>query len=92
MKAAGECNVKKIVFASSAAVYGDPDYLPVDTRHQANPGSPYGLTKLTVENYLKLAYDLYGIEYCILRYSNVYGPRQDAKGEGGVVSIFSEVC
>ena len=91
IKAAGECNVKKIVFASSAAVYGNPDYLPVDTRHQTNPGSPYGLTKLTVENYLKLAYDLYGTEYCILRYSNVYGPRQDAKGEGGVVSIFSDL-
>ncbi|KAA6450834.1 NAD-dependent epimerase/dehydratase family protein [Bacillus swezeyi] len=91
IKAASECGVKKIVFASSAAVYGNPDYLPVDTRHQTNPGSPYGLTKLTVENYLKLAYDLYGIEYCVLRYSNVYGPRQDAKGEGGVVSIFSDL-
>ncbi|EME73362.1 NAD-dependent epimerase/dehydratase family protein [Bacillus sonorensis] len=91
IKAASECGVKKIIFASSAAVYGNPNYLPVDTRHITNPGSPYGLTKLTVENYLKLAYDLYGVEYCILRYSNVYGPRQDAKGEGGVVSIFSDL-
>ncbi|MFN2744467.1 NAD-dependent epimerase/dehydratase family protein [Bacillus sp. z60-18] len=91
IKAASECGARKIIFASSAAVYGNPDYLPVDTRHNTNPGSPYGLTKLTVENYLKLAYDLYGIEYCVLRYSNVYGPRQDAKGEGGVVSIFSDL-
>ncbi|NPC94337.1 NAD-dependent epimerase/dehydratase family protein [Bacillus sp. WMMC1349] len=91
IKAASECSVNKIIFASTAAVYGNPDYLPVDTRHKTNPGSPYGLTKLTVENYLKIAYDLYGVEYCILRYSNVYGPRQDAKGEGGVVSIFSDL-
>ncbi|AVI42528.1 MULTISPECIES: NAD-dependent epimerase/dehydratase family protein [Bacillus] len=90
IKAASEAGVKKVVFASSAAVYGDPVYLPVDTAHQLKPGSPYGLSKLTVERYLEMAKTLYDVDYCILRYSNVYGPRQDALGEGGVVSIFSD--
>ncbi|WP_445490707.1 NAD-dependent epimerase/dehydratase family protein [Niallia sp. 03133] len=90
MKAAVKASVRKIVFASSAAVYGNPHFLPVATEHPTLPESPYGLTKLTVENYLKMANKLYELPYSILRYSNVYGPRQDAKGEGGVVSIFAE--
>lgn len=90
IEAAKNNGVKKIVFASSAAVYGEPQYLPVDINHDINPLSPYGLSKYTVEKYLKLAKDCYGIEYTVLRYSNVYGPRQDAQGEGGVVAIFSE--
>ncbi|MEI4789877.1 NAD-dependent epimerase/dehydratase family protein [Bacillus sp. FJAT-53060] len=90
IKAASEIGVKKVIFASSAAVYGDPVYLPVDTAHPLQPGSPYGLSKLTVERYLEMAKSLYHVDYCILRYSNVYGPRQDALGEGGVVSIFSD--
>lgn len=88
MKAAAETGVEKVVFASSAAVYGDPVYLPVDTAHRLKPGSPYGLSKLTVERYLEMAKSLYDVDYCILRYSNVYGPRQDALGEGGL-SLFS---
>lgn len=81
-------NVERIVFASSAAVYGNPQYLPIDESHPTHPMSPYGLSKLTVEKYLEIANSLYGLNYTILRYSNVYGPRQDAKGEGGVISIF----
>ncbi|MFT8320307.1 MAG: NAD-dependent epimerase/dehydratase family protein [Bacillus sp. (in: firmicutes)] len=90
MKAAIKASVQKFVFASSAAVYGNPMFLPVTTEHPTIPESPYGLTKLTVEQYLKLANKLYQLPFSILRYSNVYGPRQDAKGEGGVVSIFAE--
>jgi UDP-glucose 4-epimerase len=86
-----EAGVKKFIFASSAAVYGNPQYVPVDTHHRTTPESPYGLTKLTFENYLKFAQSFYGIDYCILRYSNVYGPRQNAKGEGGVIAIFSDL-
>ncbi|WP_349408720.1 NAD-dependent epimerase/dehydratase family protein [Pseudalkalibacillus sp. SCS-8] len=89
IEAAKNYGVKKIIFASTAAVYGEPQYLPVDTRHPVDPLSPYGLSKYTVENYLKLAKSCYGLDYTILRYSNVYGPRQNAKGEGGVVAIFS---
>ncbi|MFD2443229.1 NAD-dependent epimerase/dehydratase family protein [Bacillus sp. CGMCC 1.16607] len=90
MQAAIRNKVSKIVFASSAAVYGEPRYLPIDTNHDTHPLSPYGVSKLTVEKYLQLAKQLYGIDYTILRYSNVYGPRQDTKGEGGVISIFIE--
>lgn len=83
-------NVKKIVFASTAAVYGEPEYLPIDALHRTKPMSPYGLSKYTVEKYLEMSKKLYQLDYTILRYSNVYGPRQDAKGEGGVVAIFSD--
>lgn len=90
IEGARQSGVKKIVFASSAAVYGNPEYLPVDIKHPTNPLSPYGLSKLTVEKYLALAKKIYGLDYTVLRYSNVYGPRQDALGEGGVIAIFSE--
>ena len=83
--------VKKITFASSAAVYGDPLNMPITESTTAIPASPYGLSKYTVEKYLELAYELYGLEYAILRYSNVYGPKQTTLGEGGVVSIFDQL-
>lgn len=77
-------NIQKFVAASSAAVYAQPEYLPVDEKHKVDFLSFYGLSKYTMENYVKL----FGIDYILLRYSNVYGPRQDANGEAGVVSIF----
>ncbi|MTH55041.1 NAD-dependent epimerase/dehydratase family protein [Bacillus mangrovi] len=90
IKAAAACKAEKLVFASSAAVYGNPEYLPIDTEHPVSPQSPYGLSKLTVEKYLEICHELYGLDYTALRYANVYGPRQDAHGEGGVIAIFSE--
>jgi UDP-glucose 4-epimerase len=90
IEAARKNRVKKIVFASSAAVYGEPQYLPIDIKHPCNPISPYGLSKYTVEEYLKMTKTLFGIDYTILRYSNVYGPRQNTNGEGGVVAVFCE--
>ncbi|MCQ2010486.1 MAG: NAD-dependent epimerase/dehydratase family protein [Sporolactobacillus sp.] len=90
MNGARQTKVKKIVFASSAAVYGNPIEIPVTIDHPTNPESPYGLTKLTVEHYLRMFDKFYQLPYSILRFSNVYGPRQDAEGEGGVVSIFSD--
>ncbi|HID47482.1 MAG TPA: NAD-dependent epimerase/dehydratase family protein [Methanococcaceae archaeon] len=83
-------DVEKIVFASSVAVYGDPKYLPVDEEHPKKPLSPYGLSKYCSERYIELYSELYSIDYTILRYSNVYGERQDPRGEAGVVSIFIE--
>ena len=80
--------VKKIIYASSAAVYGEPDYLPVDEEHPIKAMSPYGISKHTPEHYIKMYNELYELKYTIFRYANVYGPRQDPKGEGGVVSIF----
>lgn len=83
--------VQKVVYASSAAVYGTPQYLPVDEKHPVNPLSGYGISKHTVEHYLAVYRALYGLNYTALRYANVYGPRQDATGEGGVVAIFASL-
>lgn len=80
--------VKKIVYASSAAVYGNPLYLGIDESHRVQPLSFYGITKHAVEHYLYVYRELYGLNYTVLRYANVYGPRQDYTGEGGVVAIF----
>lgn len=90
IEASKQVGVEKIIFASTAAVYGNPQYLPIDINHPINPMSPYGISKLAVEHYLKVAQEAFGINYSVLRYSNVYGPRQNAEGEGGVVAIFSE--
>jgi UDP-glucose 4-epimerase len=83
-----EFGIRKIIYPSSAAVYGDPKYLPVDENHPIDPISFYGISKHTPEHYIKIYSKLYGFKYTIFRYANVYGIRQDPKGEGGVVSIF----
>ncbi|SHK77540.1 SDR family oxidoreductase [Desulforamulus aeronauticus] len=80
--------VKKFIFASSAAVYGNPLHLPVDEEHAVRPLSGYGISKHTVERYLEMYQELCGLRWTALRYANIYGPRQDALGEGGVVAIF----
>ena len=83
--------VEKLVYASSGgAVYGEPEYLPADEKHTIRPQSAYGVSKYSLERYLKLYYDNHGLEYVSLRYSNVYGPRQDPLGEAGVVAVFTE--
>ena len=82
--------VRKIIYASSGgAIYGEPQYLPVDENHPINPLSPYGISKHTVERYLYLYGLYYGLNYVVLRYSNVYGSRQSPNGEAGVVAIFA---
>jgi UDP-glucose 4-epimerase len=82
--------VKKIVYASSGgAVYGEPKYHPVDESHPVDPISYYGISKHTVEHYLRLSDFGYTLSYAVLRYSNVYGPKQNPKGEAGVVAIFA---
>lgn len=81
-------NVKKIIFASTSALYGSPNYLPVDEEHVVKPISFYGLSKKHAEDYIKMFAQLHGLTYTILRYANVYGMRQCANGEAGVVSIF----
>jgi len=82
-------NVKKIVYASSCAIYGSPHYIPIDEGHPLNPISPYGVSKQVVEKYLHVYHTVYGLDYCALRYSNVFGPRQNPAGEAGVVAIFT---
>lgn len=81
-------DIKKIIFASSAAVYGKPIVSVVEEEHQTVPISFYGLSKLTAESYIKMYAKLHGLKYAILRYANVYGTNQLLSGEGGVVAIF----
>jgi UDP-glucose 4-epimerase len=81
---------KKVIYASTAgAVYGEPEYLPVDEAHPINPLDPYGASKHHVEHYLYQYHRNYGLDFTILRFPNVYGPRQDPFGEAGVVAIFT---
>lgn len=86
MELAKKYNIKKLIVSSTAAVYGEPKYLPIDENHDTNPSSYYGLSKLTMEKYIELS----NIDYIIFRFSNVYGPRQIPQGEAGVVSIFMD--
>ncbi|AEC51261.1 UDP-glucose 4-epimerase [Pyrococcus sp. NA2] len=79
----------KLIFASSAAVYGDPIELPIKEDSELRPISPYGITKLTGEHYCRVYYELYGVPIVVLRYFNVYGPRQSS-AYAGVISIFME--
>lgn len=81
--------VKRVVFASSGGVvYGDPAVIPTPEPTANLPISPYGVSKLAGEHYLRVLGELHGFEGVAMRYSNVYGPRQDPKSEAGVVSIF----
>lgn len=82
--------VRKFMFASTGgAVYGEQAYFPADENHPTQPLSPYGISKLTVEKYLYFYFMQHKLKYTILRYANIYGPRQNAMGEAGVVAIFS---
>jgi len=87
---AARYNVKRVIYISSGgAVYGEPEYLPCDEEHPARPICQYGASKYTIEHYLYLYQHIYGLNYVILRYANVYGPRQNPHGEAGVVAIFT---
>ena len=79
--------VKKLIFASSVGVYGEPRALPVKETHPLDPISPYPITKLAIEKYLQY-YQVQRLNFVFLRYSNIYGPRQTSTGEGGVIAIF----
>ncbi|OQY87234.1 MAG: UDP-glucose 4-epimerase [Chloroflexi bacterium UTCFX4] len=82
--------VKKIIYAGTGgATYGEPENLPVREDHPINPLDPYGASKHHVEHYLFLYNYNYGLKYTVLRYPNVYGPRQNPFGEAGVIAIFT---
>jgi UDP-glucose 4-epimerase len=89
MEAGREKGLKRVIFASTGgAIYGEQENFPCDEQHRCRPVSPYGVAKLSTEAYLFFYKMQYGIDYAALRYSNVYGPRQDPHGEAGVVAIF----
>lgn len=90
LEAARRHGCQRIIYASTGgACYGEPLFLPVTEDHQINPLDPYGASKHAVEHYLYLYHHNYGLDYTVLRYPNVYGPRQDPLGEAGVIAIFT---
>ena len=90
MEAAVRSGVRRVVFASTGgAIYGEQDTFPADEAHPTRPISPYGVAKLSTEHYLYYYSVIYGIRTVVLRYANVYGPRQNPEGEAGVVAIFT---
>ncbi len=81
--------VKKIIFASTGgAIYGETDTIPTSEKQVANPRSPYGFCKLAVENYLYCYFQNFNLPFVALRFSNVYGPKQNPNAEAGVIAIF----
>lgn len=89
VKYGGGSAAASIIFASSGGVvYGEAGVLPIPEEAPKKPSSPYGVSKLAVEYYLHYYKTSYGLNYIALRYGNVYGPRQDPKGEAGVIAIF----
>lgn len=89
LERARDHGVARVVYVSSGGVvYGEPQRIPTPESHPKRPLSPYGVAKLAGEHYLGYYAAVHGLEYAALRYSNVYGPRQDPHGEAGVVAIF----
>jgi UDP-glucose 4-epimerase len=83
-------SVKKIIYSGSCAIYGNPIKLPIQENHPFQPLSQYAISKKAIEDYIQVYSKLYGLNYTILRYANVYGPRQNSSMEGGVIAIFIE--
>lgn len=90
LEACRQAGVHKFVFASTSGVYGNTDKNPLEETDAAAPISFYGLSKFCAEHYIRLYGQLFGVDWTVLRFANVYGPGQTSKGEGGVVSIFME--
>ncbi len=91
LEACRKHDIKRLVFASSSAIYGNPEKVPVSEGQRPDPLSPYALSKLAGETYVRLYNQLYGIETVSLRYFNVYGPRQNPDSPySGVISIFTK--
>jgi UDP-glucose 4-epimerase len=88
LDAAVAAGTRKVIFASSAATYGDVAQIPVDEDVPQRPVSPYGISKMVTEHYLRFYRSEHGIDFTALRYGNVFGPRQDPNGEAGVIAIF----
>jgi UDP-glucose 4-epimerase len=90
IECAKEFQVKRFIYISSGGtVYGEPERLPCDETHPVNPICPYGASKHTVEHYLYMYHVNYSLKYTVIRYPNVFGPRQDPQGEAGVIAIFT---
>lgn len=83
--------IKKFIFASTGgAIYGETNVIPTPETYSEYPLSPYGIEKLTIDKYLNYYYRVFGLPFISLRLANVYGPRQNSKGEAGVIAIFCD--
>lgn len=85
---AARSGARKVIFASSGATFGTPERFPITEATPQRPSSPYGITKMVGEHYLRFFRENRDLDFTALRYGNVYGPRQDPNGEAGVISIF----
>lgn len=83
-----KAGARKVIFAGSGASFGTPDAFPITEATPQRPSSPYGITKMVAEHYLRFYKEDRGLDFTSLRYGNVYGPRQDPNGEAGVIAIF----
>jgi len=88
LEASVRAGAKKVIFASSGATFGEPKRLPITEATPQLPESPYAISKMVTEHYLRFYKAQHGLDFTALRYGNVYGPRQDPNGEAGVISIF----
>ncbi|MBV9028015.1 MAG: GDP-mannose 4,6-dehydratase, partial [Candidatus Eremiobacteraeota bacterium] len=88
LEQAAKNGVGKVIFASSGAIFGTPERLPITETTPQRPTSPYGISKMVGEHYLRFYRATRGVDFAALRYGNVYGPRQDPNGEAGVIAIF----
>ena len=89
LQCAEHFGARKVIFSSSGATYGTVEKMPINEVTPRNPESPYGITKMASEFYLRFWKELHGLDFTALRYGNVYGPRQDPTGEAGVIAIFA---
>jgi len=90
LEACVTAGTRKVIFASSGATYGTPRSLPINELSAQFPESPYGITKMVTEHYLRYYQSAKGLNYTAFRYGNIYGPRQDPNGEAGVIAIFAK--
>jgi UDP-glucose 4-epimerase len=92
LEAARQAGARRVVLASTAATYGDPECVPITEQTATRPTSPYGVSKLAAEAYMRLYERVHGVSTAALRLANAYGPRQDPHGEAGVVAIFCDAA
>lgn len=88
LEACLKSNIKRLVYSSSGAIFGEAKYLPIDEDHPLNPESPYGVSKLAAEKYCFAFYKVHGVPTTAVRYFNVYGPRQGSSGYPNVIAAF----
>ncbi|MFC2020376.1 SDR family oxidoreductase [Chloroflexota bacterium] len=88
LEACRNSNIKRLVYSSSGAIFGEAKYLPIDEEHPLNPESPYAVSKLAAEKYAFAFCKVYGVPTASVRYFNIYGPRQDTSEYANAVSIF----